>query len=50
MDQAVVCGYNPYYEEDYKDPYWTYDIGGQALGFSGSSWYGTQSYYSNRLF
>lgn len=43
---AVVCSFNSVFEEDYVDPYWTYNIGSQLLSFSttAGSWYGSQNY------
>ena len=45
---AVWCGYNPVFEEDYLDPIWTYNIGGDLLMFDSTAntgWYGAQNYW-----
>jgi hypothetical protein len=49
FDPATAWGYDNYYQEDYVDPWWKYDVGAQALSLS-SSWYGPGSYYSYNPF
>ena len=37
---GMTCGYSPYTVEDYKDAYWTVDLGNYLLGLNTASWYG----------
>jgi len=38
--------YDNYWQEDYIDPWWKYDIGADLFKWTNNWWYGTWTYYS----
>jgi hypothetical protein len=45
FDPMQAWGYDNYYQEDYLDPWWKYDVGTDLLKLS-SSWYGSVNWYN----
>jgi len=49
FDPEEAWGYDNYFQEDYIDPWWKYDIGRDLLKLP-SSWYGKVSLYDTYFF
>lgn len=45
FDPKTAFDYDLYFQEDYLDPWWKYEVGTQLLNLGGNYWYGTRNYY-----